>query len=58
MKYLSVFSATVGLVIGNYIAQLIQTQPDWNKAAERSFFQVIAVAFVMLNIVLAERNKI
>lgn len=57
MKYVSAFSATVGMVIGNYLAQLIQTQPDWNKAAERSFFQVIAVIVVMIPIVLAERNQ-
>jgi hypothetical protein len=40
--------ALAGLIVGNFIFQLIfPPEPQWNLAADRSFFQIIAVVTVM-----------
>jgi hypothetical protein len=51
-------TAAFGLVLGNFIFQLfVEDVPDWTLAAERSYFQVIAIALVVGLMKLSSRNK-
>jgi xanthosine utilization system XapX-like protein len=57
VKYVIALFGLAGLVVGNYIFQLFQTQPNWHKATEISGFQFVAVAVVMTHIFFFERNQ-
>lgn len=57
MDKASVIGTTaVGLVVGNFIYQAIQSAPAWAVAFERSFFQVAAIAVLVGMIALSKRN--
>ena len=38
----------IGLSIGNFVWQALQGYSNWNQAAERSFFQAVALLAVFL----------
>ena len=40
MKYVPL---GIGLMIGNFLYQAFQTNPNWEQAADRSFFQLAAL---------------
>ena len=40
----------VGLIAANFLYQAFRTMPDWKKAVERSWFQVVAMAAVIVTL--------
>lgn len=40
--------ASVGLALGNFVWQILNNGHNWGVAAERSFFQIVAVFTVFI----------
>lgn len=40
-------SAGISLILGNYVYKLLQDIPDYAKAAEISYYQAIAMLFIV-----------
>lgn len=46
--YLTAIGVCAGLVVANFIGQVFSKKHDWEKALERSFFQVVAIAIFLV----------